>query len=323
MSDDDSTSESTSIVSSAPSKRKRAPKRYQTRAYNWTFNNYPEELYGTPPSWHQEGDFSCYSKEEGEKDGTPHLQGFTYFAKKVTIGGIRKLFDEFWEAHFSNEEIKSISGAINYTKGLCDKKGNVFNETWVSFGEPPQQNSDECANYETAYSAAKQGRFEEIPAHERVKFWFQWNAIHKAAKVITYPMAPLESRKDCGIWFWGPTHCGKSYTVDTDPQFASQFLLPRTHKGGTIWLIGYEGEEWIRLEDPVIDDANTYMGWIKETMDRMPRKFRTGMQSYVLCRPKLVVTSNFSIEQMFGSGVDGKAILQRFTQIEKNVPYEP
>lgn len=114
----------------------------------------------------------------------------------------------------------------------------------------------------------------------------------------------------CGTWIWGPTGTGKSHAVFTE--FPEVYL-----KDHSKWWDGYNGEEVVFIDD--LGPSAT--AWISHFLKHWGDKwvFPSQSKGSMSClRPKkIVITSNFSIEQMgFGEG-DYPAISRRFNQIFK------
>lgn len=276
---------------------------YQSRAWLWTFNNYPAIVVGDQPPWHEDGDYSIYSLEVGDQ-GTPHLQGFTYFARKTTIGGIRLKFTDLWDGiHIGDADgrpSRSVSGSIAYVEGLVEKKGMVLNPDIHAFGERPKQDRNSGADYESARRAAEDGRFDDIPAILAVKHWSSFQGIAKHAKMIQSAIEPsLEpiAKKGSGLWIWGPKNCGKTTLAKTFGTYYKHHmrLSPFT------CLDGYKGEPIIILEDFSPQNAVKYGHLLKQWCDVDPVRWELDALGHtLLCRPKkVIVTSNWSIEQLW------------------------
>lgn len=109
-------------------------------------------------------------------------------------------------------------------------------------------------------------------------------------------------------WFYGPTGTGKSTRARTEnPSLYS--------KGINKWFDGYDGETTVLIED--VDTAHTFMlHFLKIWADHYPFRAEYKGGSRMIRPAKIVVTSNHTISEIFGDGVDSQALQRRFTEIE-------
>lgn len=286
----------------------------QSRAWLWTYNDYPEIVVGEMPPWHKDGDYTLYGPEVAPTTGTPHLQGFTYFAKKKSIGGIRKWFTDQWDAiHIGDKDGKPsrfIAKSIDYCKGLTLDKGMVINADLVEFGKPPKQDGNDGTDYESACRAAEESRFDEIAPVLRVKHFSSFIQMEKRAKMTSIPHpVKLDERLGSGLWYWGAPSTGKS-TAARD--FDDVYVAP-VSKSAEVWFPGYKGESIIVIDDLGPSDAAKYGDWLKQAVDIWPYRFRTGTTTWVCARPKhVIVTSNFHPNMLFPNRQILDPLLLRF-----------
>ena len=71
---------------------------------------------------------------------------------------------------------------------------------------------------------------------------------------------PAGSRKDMGIWIWGPTDTGKSTQVPVDV----------FDKGSNKWWDGYQDQPVVLLDDPLPIWNGACMGWLKQWIQEKP-----------------------------------------------------
>lgn len=110
----------------------------------------------------------------------------------------------------------------------------------------------------------------------------------------------------CGVWYWGVPGSGKSYKARIENPLA---YIKMSNK----WWDQYNREDTVLIEE--IEKDAKYLGhFLKCWTDRYPfRAERKGSTMFI--RPKkLIITSNYSIDDIFGEDeVLAAAIKRRFT----------
>ena len=108
-------------------------------------------------------------------------------------------------------------------------------------------------------------------------------------------------------FIYGPAGSGKSRYART--LFSDDELYIKTHNK---WFDGYDGESCVLIDDLHPDNAKYMVTNIKIWADRYP--FRAELKGSVIrIRPQsVVITSNYSIEEMFPNPQDQAAIRRRF-----------
>jgi len=227
---------------------------------------------------------------EVSEAGTKHLQGYCVFKWRTYLSGAKKVFPR---AHL---EIKkgTFEQAITY----CKKDGD-----WKEWGTVPvtekQRQKDVWTN---AFNLASSGRIDEIPSSMRIRYYHSFKRIQQDYPV---PVAHLEGT--CGQWFIAPTGYGKSYLARK--MYPDLFDKPLNK-----WWDGYRGQDVVLLDD--VDMChNVWIGYfLKRWADRY--SFPAEQKGTTIqIRPKiLVVTSQYTIEELFGGDLNLKdALLRRFT----------
>lgn len=109
-----------------------------SRGKNWCFtlNNYTDEDYDKLTGLVENNDcaYIIFGKEVGES-GTPHLQGFIAFSKRVYLTDVKKRISS--TAHF--ELARLVPESIEY----CKKDGDVFEDGVVPAGQGKRSDLDD------------------------------------------------------------------------------------------------------------------------------------------------------------------------------------
>ena len=111
------------------------------------------------------------------------------------------------------------------------------------------------------------------------------------------------------FWFWGATGTGK--TSKAFSKFGESLYIKTRNK----WWCEYHGEETVLIDEVDESDA-TWMGtFLKNWADRYP--FRAEVKrSSILIRPlRIVVTSNWSIKELWPEKRDHEALLRKFQAV--------
>lgn len=135
------------------------PKRSsRVRSYCFTLNNYTEEEYTEICKELKVYDYYVIGKEIGES-GTPHLQGFVFYEKKISWATLKRLMPK--AAIFeSKAKGKKMSNAWNY----CKKEGN-----FIEYGEPPAQGKrTDLTQFREAVDSGTRSRLTLMREHEGV-----------------------------------------------------------------------------------------------------------------------------------------------------------
>ena len=257
------------------------------RARKWCFtiNNYrgvPEELPRGPPPVV----YLCYGKEVSST-GTPHLQGYVCF--KNAVYRPSRFFQQYGNGHFS-----MARGSADQNIEYCSKEGD-----FTEFGTRPQGRDAqghhgrrggelEIERWEEAWSSAKAGKVEDIPADIRLR---HYTTICKVA--AKYKKRPARLAGLDNTWIVGPHGTGKStYVHDKYPGAYK--------KGFSKWWCGFneddEGHLTVLLDDlhPKWAEKELLKNWA----DVFPFVAEYKGGSMQIRPARIVVTSNFTIEQV-------------------------
>lgn len=265
----------------------------RSRAFVFTIQNWTEEHTALLDA--VQCRYIIYGKEVAPTTGTRHLQGYIYYKSAKTLRSLRR------QLHPHHVEVARGDSAANRT--YCSKDGD-----FVERGEIPltqqEKGAKESERWDKAWHLAKLGDIENIDPSIRIK---NYSAIKRIQK--DYMARPQNLPSVCGIWVHGNAGCGKTRTVDR--LYPDAYAKPRND-----WWDGYSYEEVVLCDDVDVYDVKLggkfkhwadYKGFIASTK---------GGAMYI--RPnKFIVTSQYTIEEIWQDKETREALNRRFTSVEK------
>jgi len=264
------------------------------RHFVFTWNNPPPTAQETLSSL--AGVSYLVAGNEVGAGGTPHLQGALSFASPRTESSVHRLLP--------GVHVEVQRGTHSQAHSYCKKDGDFF-EVGIPTLDKSAQATQQSEDWETAFESAKSGNLEDIPKSLRVRYYRTWGNIRRDYQV---PPPALESV--CGIWIYGPSGSGKSYTIFN--QFPNSYI-----KDASKWWCGYQGEDTVWLDDIDPDQSKWLARFLKIWADRYPFQAQTKGGSLVIRPLRVVVTSNYSISQMGFNDGDVEPIRRRFRELVK------
>jgi len=244
--------------------------------------------------------YTCGQLELGT-EGTPHIQFFVNFSSPVRISKITKI-----EAKLHLEPVKINNGAHLY----CMKDESRV-EGPFEFGTRPVQRNNKT-DWESVWTLAKKGDLEAVPAQIRVTHYSKLKVIAKDH--MTFPEATGTTK---GVWIVGPTGCGKSSLARSRYPGAYPKLCNK-------WWDGYQNQEAVIMDDLGLE--HSVLGQqLKIWADHYPCILETKGGGIPATFKTLVVTSQYSIEEIFSDPKTVDALKRRFKVIRWAFPdlHEP
>lgn len=274
-----------------------------SRGRNWVFTlNNPDPTDEKTVLSDEQVRYVIVGREVAPGTGTPHLQGFIVFQNAMRLSSVRALLPR---AHW-----EQARGTVDENIRYCSKDGD-FEE----HGQRPAcRGAAEKRRWEDAWSSAKAGRVEEIPADIRFKSYRTIKEIGKDFMVKPADLPVNEALDFVNVWAYGAPGTGKSFTARRENP--SVYL-----KGMNKWWDGYQGEDAVLIDD-FEKDAKGLGHHLKIWADAYA--FTAEVKGSAMCiRPKkIIVTSNYSIEEVFGDDYQMMmAVKRRFKQVHYSVPY--
>ena len=262
------------------------------RRWCYTLNNYTDA--DVVKARDVDSRYHVFGKETGES-GTKHLQGAITFTKLYKLSGVKKIFvTAHWE---------KMKGTLLQAATYCKKDGD-FEE----FGDAPSEDGG-AANkkrWSEAVECAKAGDFDNIPAD----IFFKYYRTCKELAKDNMPKPP-DADGTTGVWIYGPAGVGKS-------RLARQDYPDAYFKMQNKWWDGYQNEENVILDD---FDCKELGHHLKIWADRYSF-VGENKGGAIHIRPKtFVVTSNYSIEELFPEEELGAAVRRRFKVIHISTPH--
>lgn len=228
--------------------------RAQSRRWCGTLNNYRED-HKEPPQWVLDVcDGGVWAREKGEQ-GTPHIQAFLFFKKRMTLGGIRRLFPDGINMHL---EICKGNSYQNFQ--YCTKGGD-----FTQFGEiptdgfPKRNKRDADEEWKRTWDLAVSGEHNAITPEKRIKYYATIKQIG-----ADYAKPPERLSVQPGVWIHGPAGYGKSWMARGD------FGGPVYTKDFTKWWPRYCGEPVVVLDDIAPDHGRVLGDYLKIWGDIYP-----------------------------------------------------
>lgn len=177
------------------------------------------------------------------------------------------------------------------------------NKDYVEHGESPIRGQAgglaTKRKWDEIKSNAKAGDFDKIEDEVFVKHYHNLKRIRQ-----DYITAPPDLESPCGLWIWGEPRVGKSYKVRKD--YPDYYDKPCNK-----WWDGYQGEPYILIDD--FDRNHVCLGHhIKRWSDRYAFPAEQKGTTIQIRPKKIIVTSNYSPEQIWEDTTLCKAIESRF-----------
>lgn len=240
------------------------------RRWCFTLNNYSEEDVSAIRGW--DVTYAIVGKEVGES-GTPHLQGYVVLAPS-RLAAMKKLLEKaHWEPAKGNTEQN-----VEY----CSKQGDVF-EVGV---RPVDKGKAEKLRWQEAWKALTAGDMDSVPEDIKIRYYRTCKDIVK-----DHMVKPDDADDVTGVWIYGDAGVGKS-------RMAREKYPGAYYKNQNKWWDGYQGEEFVIIDD---FDSKELAHHLKIWADRYSFIAETKGGGIHIRPKKIVVTSNFSIEELFAS----------------------
>ena len=270
-----------------------------SRAWCFTLNNYTEEDVNLFREL--ECTYLVCGREVAPQTGMKHLQGYVYFKNARKLGGMKLIHRNcHWEVS---------KGTAEQNRIYCTKENDYF-ETGIQPMSQKRKGEVEQDRWGIAWKKAKEGNIEDIDPDIKFRFYKTCKDIARDHMTKASDLEELTN-----YWIYGPPGVGKS-------RLARQDYPNAYFKCANKWWDGYQGEESVIIDDFELD--HKCLGhYIKIWADRYSfiAEYKGGSMHI---RPKnLIITSNYSIDQVFASDPTmAQAIKRRFRVMNCPFPLE-
>lgn len=265
--------------------------------------------------------YIVFGKEVGEQ-GTPHLQGFVVFNKRMVLNKVKELIGE--RAHLEVAR-GSNSEAANY----CKKDGNFIERGELPADRGRAGGEATKRKWEDAYDAAAKGDFDAIPREMFIKYRKAFREIYQEElNRSTLAIGDIDLKKHF-IWIYGPTGTGKSHLARSLAMLIDQEHPPYL-KGLNKWWSGYQQQKVVIIEEASPETCKFLAPLFKQWCDKWPFVAETKGGSFEHgIRPDYIfITSNYSLEECFPEQNDYQPMKRRVYEFFKEtkeawLPFNP
>jgi hypothetical protein len=268
----------------------------QARHWCWTLNNYTDDernaLEALGSELPEPVIYLIFGEEEGE-NGTPHLQGFISFSKRMTFRFTKTLISE--RAH-----LESAKGSPKQNKEYCSKGKNIKEYGTLPGGRGAR------TDLEAVAQACREGKSLKEIAEDYPSAALQYSTGILRLKQFYRP----EREGPPELWcLWGRTGTGKTRRIW---EFTDHDML-WVHPGDR-WFDGYYGQPAVLFDD--FDGGWFKMTYLLKLIDRY--MFQVPIKGgYTWWAPKVIYfTSNHHPKEWYPQAKEEhvNALLRRFRE---------
>jgi len=232
--------------------------------------------------------------------GTKHLQAFIIFKTRTKFATVK---NQCPRAH-----IERMMGTSEQAADYC-KKDNDFEE-WGEFeslvgGKAGASGGKaKAVNYAKIIKSAESHDFDEIKKDNPGVYFRHYHTIKRIAMDNPKPVEDLNELNN--EWIWGKTGLGKSYNARKE----NPGIYIKSHNK---WWLGYKGQKAILIDDISKTEAVWFGEHLKNWCDHYAYPAETKGDGMVMRPERIIVTSNYSIEDLWGHDENlCEAITRRF-----------
>lgn len=259
----------------------------KVRSWCFTLNNYAEEDVNVFREL--ECKYLICGREVCPTTGTRHLQGYIYFKNPRSFNGVREICDR---AHW-----QKAKGNSEQNREYCTKEGDYFESGIIPMTQK-RKGEVEQERWKDAWKKAKEGDLENIDSDIKFRYYRTCKDIARDHMVKSDDLAIMDNH-----WIYGPPGLGKSRSA--------RILYPGAYmKAGNKWWDGYQGEENVLIDDFELD-FKCLGHYLKIWADRYSFIAETKGGSMNIRPKRIIVTSNYSIEEVFASDQTMVAAVKR------------
>ncbi|QNG41143.1 replication-associated protein [Antarctic virus 4_I_KPSTAsw009Ad] len=260
----------------------------RSRGWCFTINNPGVEDENHMEKLVDDAQYVIRGKETGGT-GTNHWQGYVFFKNARTLVSLKKILPR---AHIEKQRGNNQQ-AIDY----CKKDGD-----FIEWGSAPK-NSNQKEKWSGIIKLAEEGKMDELKSEFPRVYLQYFEKLKSLAKPSSLILETL-----CHEWWYGGTGTGKSRKLWQDHPDHFQKQLNK-------WWDGYNRQEVVAIEEWSPKNECT-ASQLKIWGDRYPFPGQIKNGTLHGIRPaKVIVTSNYTIEECFPRSEDYEPLKRRFKQI--------
>lgn len=280
----------------------------------FTLNNYAKGHLDALRHYVDKGELSyiCWGFEVGAS-GTPHLQGYCEVptGKRMKFDKMKKLL---FGSHIE-KRMGTCAQAVDYCKGICEKKKNNDLNVFEEYGEVRDDNRTKECIFRAAIDKVKKGTTLAELVDETPVLCRYMSSLKTIVKEFT-PYVPKKPIK-C-LWYWGPAGAGKTHHAFYESGYKEEevYLVNCSMK----WCDGYKPttQKCVLFDDYGEDVAPE---WRATGLKQLLDKYGGNVQEkggVLAFRPECVIFTSAYHPSMYLSGNDEnvwRQIERRFEEI--------
>lgn len=272
----------------------------QCKGWVFTWNNYPDASLTFIKRLFREGKIKGYVVgKEIAQSGTPHLQGFVSFKKRLRLSGVRAIFAEgnpAWRDAIHWEPCRDRAASVEY----CKKDGDYIEDGIIGNERGGKRDGFESG-------------LREYMEHRNLKRFKQDHPgiyVRYSRGISTLLDAPVRDIENPPkvVYIYGPTGTGKTSMVFR--KFKDIWISGRDLQ----WFDGYDGQECALFDD--FRGSMCKFSYLLRILDRYPLQVPI-KGGFVNWAPKyIVLTSNTHPREVYDvPGEDKNQLMRRITRI--------
>lgn len=249
-------------------------------AFTLTVNNYTDvDVDRLREYFDNHCDYMIIGKEVCPSTGTPHLQCYFHMKEGKTFSAVLR--------HMDCNHLEVAKGTADDNFVYCSK-----DKDFCEWGTRPKNAIKQCRLNNDDYAAciefAKANDMKSIEDNYPKLYVVHYSTFNRIVMDNMKSPQPLDDV--CGEWWWGPPGTGKSHKA---------FHMGCYDKEPNKWFGGYHDPDPIVIQDLDHDNAK-WMGYhLKKWADKYPFTAETKGKQVSIRPVKVIVTSNYTIRQLF------------------------
>lgn len=279
-------------------RRRAGAARVRRRAFCYTLHVTPETADDTESAVQSiECKYHVFGREVCPTTGRRHLQGYIELTRQMDFNSVRSLFP-------GAPHLEPRAGTPLQASDYCKKDGDFWEMGTLSNArQGTRTDLERCLDSVRSNPSTRRqdvaenhtGVFARYPRFVDSLFGF-----YRQVDTLDWEQPPNQ-------FIFGEPGVGKSRHART--------LYPSNEiydKGHNKWWDGYDGEPCVLIDDLHPDQAKYLVTYIKLWGDRYPFRAEVKGSSMQIRPAVVVITSNYSVEEMFPNVADQRAVRRRF-----------